>query len=64
MSKDGPKYNHSAIEKKWQKKWEDAQAFKAIDDSSKEKNYLLVDSHTPRAMGCMWATCARGPRSM
>jgi len=45
------KYDHKAIEKKWQKKWEDTQAFKAIDDSSKEKNYLLIEFPYPSGDG-------------
>lgn len=35
------KYDHKAIEQKWQKKWEETQAFRAADDSSKPKTYIL-----------------------
>ncbi|MEX0962152.1 MAG: leucine--tRNA ligase [Simkaniaceae bacterium] len=35
------KYDHRAIEKKWQKKWEDEQTFKADIDPSKPKYYIL-----------------------
>ena len=34
-------YNHSEIEKKWQKKWEEANCFKATMDPSKPKYYAL-----------------------
>ncbi|HVV15500.1 MAG TPA: leucine--tRNA ligase [Candidatus Paceibacterota bacterium] len=35
------KYDHKAVEKKWQKRWEESQAFKADEDSKKEKLYVL-----------------------
>ena len=31
------KYDFAAIETKWQKKWEEQQAFKAVDGSDKPK---------------------------
>lgn len=34
-------YDHKKIEKKWQKRWEDAHAFRAEEDSKKEKLYVL-----------------------
>ena len=34
-------YNHFEIEPKWQKRWEDAGAFKAIDFDKKPKWYGL-----------------------
>jgi len=34
-------YNFSEIESKWQKSWSDHQAYKVIEDSSKEKYYVL-----------------------
>jgi leucyl-tRNA synthetase len=34
-------YNFSAIEKKWQKYWEDNKAFKTVEDYSKPKFYVL-----------------------
>lgn len=34
-------YNHKTIEEKWQKRWEEAQAFRADDASKKEKRYVL-----------------------
>ncbi len=34
-------YNHKDIEKKWQKKWEDTHLYKATEDSSKKKCYVL-----------------------
>ncbi len=34
-------YNYSQIEKKWQKYWEDEKIFKTLEDSEKEKYYLL-----------------------
>ncbi|HVV39218.1 MAG TPA: leucine--tRNA ligase [Candidatus Paceibacterota bacterium] len=35
------KYDHKAIEKKWQKKWADENAFAASDSSDKQKLYIL-----------------------
>ncbi|MEE0772253.1 MAG: leucine--tRNA ligase [Anaerovoracaceae bacterium] len=35
------KYNFGEIEAKWQKKWEDTNAFKVTEDSDKEKYYVL-----------------------
>ena len=34
------KHNFKKIEPKWQKKWEEQQAFKAVDGSDKPKFYL------------------------
>lgn len=44
-------YNPSAIEKKWQEKWEQNDTFKAIDDSKKEKFYGLVEFPYPSGVG-------------
>lgn len=38
---DKPRYDHSRIEKKWQKYWDDQQTFKADVDYSKPKYYVL-----------------------
>ena len=35
------KYDFAEIEKKWQKKWKDADIFKTTEDESKEKYYVL-----------------------
>lgn len=35
------KYDHQAIEKKWQKFWEENKTFKATEDTAKEKYYAL-----------------------
>ncbi len=35
------KYNFSEIEAKWQKKWEETNAFKVVEDKDKEKYYVL-----------------------
>ncbi len=35
------RYDFSSIEKKWQKKWEEEDAFKVTEDESKEKYYVL-----------------------
>ncbi|HVU80144.1 MAG TPA: leucine--tRNA ligase [Candidatus Paceibacterota bacterium] len=35
------KYDHKSVEKKWQKKWADENAFAASDSSDKEKLYVL-----------------------
>ena len=34
-------YNHQAVEKKWQKYWEDNKTFKAEIDKNKPKYYVL-----------------------
>ena len=34
-------YNHKVIEQKWQKVWDDNQAFAATEDYSKPKYYAL-----------------------
>lgn len=35
------KYDHKAVEQKWQDRWEKDNAFRADDDSSKPKQYIL-----------------------
>ncbi len=35
------KYDHKKIEKKWQQKWAEADSFNTVDDSKKEKQYIL-----------------------
>ena len=37
------KYNHKAVEEKWQKIWEDKGVFHASDDTEKEKFYALIE---------------------
>ncbi len=44
-------YNATAIEKKWQKVWEDNQTFKAHDNSDKKKFYSLVEFPYPSGVG-------------
>ncbi len=45
------KYDFKQIEPKWQKKWEEAEAFKAIDNSPKPKYYNLVEFPYPSGAG-------------
>jgi len=45
------KYDFSAVEQKWQKKWEDAGVFHAEDGSSKPKFYALVEFPYPSGAG-------------
>ncbi len=45
------KYDHSAIEKKWQKRWADAEVFKAKDKFDKPKFYGLVEFPYPSGAG-------------
>ena len=45
------RYNYTEIEKKWQKKWEDEQTFRATDDFSKPKFYGLVEFPYPSGHG-------------
>ncbi|MDD6058082.1 MAG: leucine--tRNA ligase [Clostridiales bacterium] len=44
-------YNHKVVEKKWQKVWEENNAFAATDDYSKEKYYALVEFPYPSGQG-------------
>lgn len=44
-------YNHKVIEKKWQKIWDDEQAFAASEDYSKPKYYALVEFPYPSGQG-------------
>ncbi len=45
------KYNHKAVEPKWQQIWEDKGVFHASDDSSKEKFYALIEFPYPSGQG-------------
>ena len=45
------KYDFSAVEQKWQKKWEEAGVFHAEDGSSKPKFYALVEFPYPSGAG-------------
>ncbi len=45
------KYDFSAVEQKWQKKWEDAGVFHAEDNSDKPKFYGLVEFPYPSGAG-------------
>ena len=45
------KHNFKKIEAKWQKKWEEQQAFKAVDGSDKPKFYGLVEFPYPSGAG-------------
>lgn len=45
------KYDHSAIEKKWQKRWADAEVFTAKDEFDKPKFYGLVEFPYPSGAG-------------
>lgn len=58
------RYNYTEIEKKWQKKWEDEQTFRATDDFSKPKFYGLVEFPYPSGHGCTSGTHADTRRSI
>ncbi len=45
------RYDFASIEKKWQERWEKAQAFKAVDFSEKPKWYGLVEFPYPSGAG-------------
>ena len=45
------KYDFSAIEKKWQDKWQEMEVFKAKEDYSKPKFYALVEFPYPSGAG-------------
>ncbi len=44
-------YHHKVVEKKWQKVWDEEQAFAASDDYSKPKYYALVEFPYPSGQG-------------
>lgn len=44
-------YNPNAIEKKWQKKWDDEKTFKSEIDNNKKKFYSLVEFPYPSGQG-------------
>ena len=44
-------YDFKAIEKKWQKKWEDERAFNVTEDKSKQKYYALIEFPYPSGQG-------------
>lgn len=45
------KYNPNAIEKKWQKKWEEDKTFKAEVNKDKDKFYALIEFPYPSGQG-------------
>ena len=45
------KYNHKAVEPKWQKIWEDKGVFHAETDSDKEKFFALIEFPYPSGQG-------------
>lgn len=45
------KYNHKAVEEKWQKIWEDKGVFHTSDDTEKEKFYALIEFPYPSGQG-------------
>ncbi len=45
------KYDHKMIEPKWQKKWEEADAYAADNSSDKEKFYSLIEFPYPSGNG-------------
>ncbi|MBI2607827.1 MAG: leucine--tRNA ligase [Candidatus Doudnabacteria bacterium] len=45
------KYDHKAIEKKWQDKWEKDEVYKASDTSKKDKKYVLIEFPYPSGEG-------------
>ncbi len=45
------KYNHKAVEPKWQKIWEDKGVFHAEDHSDKEKFFALIEFPYPSGQG-------------
>ena len=45
------KFNHKAVEEKWQKIWEDKGVFHASEDTEKEKFYALIEFPYPSGQG-------------
>ena len=48
------RYDFSSIEKKWQKKWEEEDAFKVTEDESKEKNIMYLRCSRTLQANCIW----------
>ncbi|MAF20634.1 MAG: leucine--tRNA ligase [Parcubacteria group bacterium] len=46
-----PKYNPSKIEKKWQKKWQEQDLYKAVDFDKRPKKYIMVEFPYPSGDG-------------
>ena len=44
-------YDHKRIEKKWQDRWDQENAYRAQDDSSKPKDFLLIEFPYPSGDG-------------
>ncbi|OQX93747.1 MAG: leucine--tRNA ligase, partial [Rickettsiaceae bacterium 4572_127] len=44
-------YDFAKIEKKWQKKWQDAKAFEVSEESNKKKFYCLIEFPFPSGAG-------------
>lgn len=44
-------YDHKKIEKKWQDKWEKENAYRAVDDQDKPKDYLMIEFPYPSGDG-------------
>ena len=45
------KYEFTSIDKKWQKEWENKEAFKVLNDYSKPKYYTLIEFPYPSGQG-------------
>ena len=45
------KYEHKAVEPKWQEKWEEAGVFHAVNGSDKPKYYALIEFPYPSGQG-------------
>ncbi|MFH1546661.1 MAG: class I tRNA ligase family protein, partial [Patescibacteria group bacterium] len=50
-------FDHSSVEKKWQRKWEEENLSAAADDSPKEKFYVLVEFPYPSGDGLHVGHC-------
>jgi leucyl-tRNA synthetase len=50
-------FDHKKFEPKWQKKWDKQQLYAAVDDSPKEKFYLLVEFPYPSGDGLHVGHC-------
>jgi len=51
MKKEVPKYDHKAIEPKWQKRWEEEKLYEAKEDAAKKKFYGLIEFPYPSGEG-------------
>ncbi len=54
-------YDSQRIEAKWQKVWEEQDAFRAVDGDSSRQKYYMLEMLPILPARCIWVTCATTP---